>query len=223
MFVLHLITINLITIKTKDCFTPPRWVGRSPAHGRSHSCVSTWHAWQRHHWILGRHSPPGRELHQTIPPAQCKMGEETNAAAILPIHHPVDGVGRLLTMAAPKPVGHKNLFPAEANDHVLLQNLTAAAVLLTAAATIRLCRPHNLQYHVHGADGGHRGAVGVHGGRRGHSFLGAGRQSSNLCLLGRGNRGTCDRSVLSLPGIVVRVAPSAGGAIPCGFGRHFGG
>ena len=66
--------------------------------------------------------------------------------AILPIRHPVNGVGRLLALAFSKPVGDKDLFLAETNYHVLLQNLlAAAAVHLTAAATIRLCRPKNLQ------------------------------------------------------------------------------
>jgi hypothetical protein len=69
-------------------------------------------------------------------------GEETNATAILPIRHPVNGVGRLLAVASSKPVGDKDLFPAETNYHVLLQNLlAAAAVLLTAAATICLAVP----------------------------------------------------------------------------------
>jgi len=63
------------------------------------------------------------------------MGEETYATAILPIRHPVNGVGRLLAEAFSKPVGDKDLFLAETNYHVLLQNLAAAAVLLTAAAT----------------------------------------------------------------------------------------
>ena len=71
---------------------------------------------------------------------------ETDATAILPISHPVNGVCRLLAVAASKPVGDKDLFPAETNYHVLHQNLlAAAAVLLAAAATICLRRPHNLQ------------------------------------------------------------------------------
>ena len=66
-------------------------------------------------------------------------GEETDATAILPISHPVNGVGRLLAVASSKPVGDKDLFPAETNYHVLHQNLlAAAAVLLAAAATICL-------------------------------------------------------------------------------------
>ena len=65
-------------------------------------------------------------------------GEETDAKAILPIPHPVNNVGRLLAVAFSKSVGDKDLFPAETNYHVLLQNLlAAAAVHLTAAATRR--------------------------------------------------------------------------------------
>ena len=86
-------------------------------------------------------------------------GEETYATAILTIRHPVNGVGRHLAVAFSKPVGDKDLFPAETKYHVLHQNLlAAAAVLLTAAATICLRRPHNLQHSGHGADGWHRGA-----------------------------------------------------------------
>jgi hypothetical protein len=57
-------------------------------------------------------------------------GEETDATAILPIHHPGNGVGRLLAVAFSKPVGDKDLFLAETNYHVLLQNLLAAAAVL---------------------------------------------------------------------------------------------
>jgi len=42
--------------------------------------------------------------------------------AILPIPHPVNGVGRLRALAFSKPVGDKDLFLAETNYHVLLQN-----------------------------------------------------------------------------------------------------
>ena len=127
-------------------------------------------------------------------------GEETDATAILPIRHPVVGVGRLLAVAFSKPVGDKDLFPAEMNYHILLQNLlAAAAVLLTATATIRLRRPRNLQNSSHGADGWHHHGVD-NGAADSGRLLGdgcngrSGRLSSNWCLLGsrgKGNRGTC--------------------------------
>ncbi len=46
-------------------------------------------------------------------------GEETDVTAILPIRHPVNGAGPLLAVAFSKPVGDKDLFPAETNYHVL--------------------------------------------------------------------------------------------------------
>ena len=163
------------------------------------------------------------------------MGEETDATAILPIRHSVNGVGRLLTVAFSKPVGDKDQFPAETNYHVLLQNLAAAAVLLTAAATICLRRPHNLQNSGHGADGWHRGAgngAADSGRLLGNGCNGrSGRLSSNWCLLGsrgKGNRGalvrarTGRRTHAALLGVVVHVVEGAGGALPC-FCRHLGG
>ena len=86
------------------------------------------------------------------------MRKEPNAAAIVPICHPVDSVSRLLFFSLPQLVGSKNLFPPETNDHVLLKHLTAAGVLITIASTIPLRHPHNLQYHAHGADSGHLGS-----------------------------------------------------------------
>jgi len=123
-------------------------------------------------------------------------GEETDATAILPISHPVNGVGRLLAVAASKPVGDKDLFPAETKYHVLHQNLlAAAAVLLTAAATICLRRPHNLQHSGHGADGWHhpaghpRGAdAGWHRGAGHPRGAGNGAADSGRLLVGRSGR-----------------------------------
>ena len=131
------------------------------------------------------------------PLCEVSTGEETDAAAILPIRHPVNGVGRLLAVAFSKHVGDKDLFLEEMNYHVLLQNLlAAAAVLLTVAATIRLRRPHNLLNSGRGVDGWHRGAG--NGAADSGRLLGdgcngrSGWLSSNWCLLGsrgKGNRG----------------------------------
>ncbi len=44
-------------------------------------------------------------------------------------------------MALCKLIWNKDLFLAEANDHVLLQNLAAAVVLLTVASPVPPCRP----------------------------------------------------------------------------------
>ncbi len=46
-----------------------------------------------------------------------------------------------------------------ANDHILRKHLTTAnLVFVTIPSTIRPRRPHNIQYHVHGADSGPRAA-----------------------------------------------------------------
>lgn len=60
-------------------------------------------------------------------------------AAILPICHPVDGIRRLLFHRAwlVRPchlIRHKDLLPAEANHHVIPQNLAAAIVFLAIAS-----------------------------------------------------------------------------------------
>ena len=104
------------------------------ARAYPHACFT----FARSLWSSSKASPPGREPHQTTPLRDVSTGEETDATAILPISHPVNGVGRLLAVAFSKSVGDKDLFPAETNYHVLLQNLlAAAAVHLTAAATRR--------------------------------------------------------------------------------------
>ena len=91
-------------------------------------------------------------------PPLCSVGtrKEANAAAIVPICHPVDGVDGLLLFSLPQSVGNENLIPPETNDHILLKHLTTAGVLITIASTIPPRRPHNLQYHAHGADSGGR-------------------------------------------------------------------
>jgi hypothetical protein len=94
--------------------------------------------------------------------------KEVNASAIVPICHPVDSVGGLLLFSLPQLVGNENLFLPETNDHILLKHLTAAGVLITIASMIPPRRPHNLQYHAHGADGGHRGVTLCSGARGPH-------------------------------------------------------
>jgi len=72
--------------------------------------------------------------------------KKANAATILPVRHPVDGVRRLLLESLPQLVGNKNLFPPETNDHILRKHLTTAnLVFVTIPSTIRPRRPHNIQ------------------------------------------------------------------------------
>ena len=82
--------------------------------------------------------------------------KKANAATILPIRHPVDGVGRLLLFSLPQLVGNENLFPPETNDHILLKHLTANLVVVATPSAIPTSCPHNIQYQAHGADSGSR-------------------------------------------------------------------
>ena len=99
-------------------------------------CKAPYHL---HH--LTQHPIPKTRLHEI------RSGEETNAAAINAVRHPVDGQCRLLLhLTFPGDVvRHKDLLLANTDDQVLLQDIAAARVLLTVLPAIDTSSPNNVQ------------------------------------------------------------------------------